>query len=70
MIVDRFLLGFDCGHVSVRLMYVRYFGGMVFHNFSFLALPYMYRTARQLCLLQVKVAVTRLWSFFSGETLM
>ena len=37
---------------------------------SFFALPYMYRTARQLCLLQVKVAVTRLWNFFSGETLM
>ena len=46
-------------------------GVMSFYGFWFIiALSYMYRMARQHCLLQVRQATSGLLSFFSGEKLM
>ena len=68
--VNRFLSWFDYGHASVRLPCVSWWVVEQFMTLVCLAPPYMYRMARQHCLLQAGKAMTILWSFSSGEKLM
>ena len=57
-------------HAGVRLQYVSWLVVWYSWPLIYLAPTYMYRMAREHCILQVGMAMTRLWSFSSREKLM